>query len=240
MGNSKKKMMESKKRQNPYNAMQELKLEGFTLLEVLLALSILALIVSAVYASFSTTGKNIEQAEIIRDGTDLARTLVSKLSDDIANTYFNANMNSATVMTIFYGKKGEVQIGKDMHRRDSLSLTTLTNFFGRRVDSKEMELWEVGYFFKEKPDGSGFILMRREKRELSKDIPAGEGGVEFQITDLVAGLQIKYNNGGDTWYDEWDSRTKRDIPKMVEFGLTLASGMTYSARVDVSSKLYRK
>lgn len=233
-------MREPKKHNNPDSAIRTLDEDGFTLLEVLLALSILALIVTALYASFSTTARNIEQAETIRDSTDLARTLVSKLSDDIANAYFSQSMNSTSVMTIFYGKKGEGQPGKDKQRRDSLSMTTLTNFFGRRPDSKEMELWEVGYFFKEKSDGSGFLLMRREKRELSKEIPAGEGGIEFQVTDLVEGLQIRYNNGGDTWFDEWDSRTKRDIPKMVEFGLTLASGMTYSARVDVSSKLYQK
>jgi type II secretion system protein J len=199
---------------------------GFTLLEVLLALSILALVVTAVYASFSTTGRNIEKAEVTRDSTDLARTLVAKMSSDIANAYVNSAMAGKT---IFYGGKKEFGTGNDKQRYDVLSLTTLTNW--RKSDSQEMDLWEVGYFFTEKSDVSGYVMMRREKRVLSTDMPAGEGGVEYQITDRVKGLQLRYNNGGDTWYDEWT--TKNAQPQIVEIALTLDSGMTYTTRVKV-------
>ncbi|HUL01301.1 MAG TPA: type II secretion system protein GspJ [Nitrospirota bacterium] len=203
---------------------------GFTLLEILLALSILVLVVTAVYVIFSTAEKNIEQAESIRDNTDIARTLMAKIADDIANSYISPSMAG---QTIFYGKKEEFGTGNDKRRYDSLSLTTLTNW--RLPDSKEMELWEVGYFFKEKPDGTGFLMMRREKRELSKDVPVLEGGIEYQITDRVEGLQLRYNNGGDLWLDEWDSRKqKNQLPKTVEIQLILVSDLTYTARVDVS------
>jgi type II secretion system protein J len=203
---------------------------GFTLLEVLLALSILALVVTAVYASFSTTSKNIEQAEAMRDSNDFARTLLTKISDDIVNSYVLTNVNTAmSGLTFFYGKKEQTRTTDNKNRHDTLSLTTLTNW--RKPDSKEMDLWEVGYFFKEKPDGSGFIMMRREKRELSKDVPAGEGGVEYQITDRVEGLQFRYNKSGDTWLDDWTSKTV--LPKIVEIALTLDSGITYTARVKV-------
>lgn len=209
--------------------------KGFTLIEVLLAVSILALIVTVIYASFFTAGRNVEQAEAIRDSTDLARTLVARLSDDIANAYFNPGMNSSVVTTIFYGKKEEAAAGDEKSRRDSLSLTTLTNW--RKPDSKETDLWELGYFFRQKPDGTGFVLLRREKRELSKDVPALEGGVEYEITDQVEGLQFRYSNDGKTWFDEWDSRTKGERPKVVEIGLVLESGMTYSTRVEVGRLL---
>jgi outer membrane biogenesis lipoprotein LolB len=66
---------------------------------------------------------------------------------------------------------------------------------------------------------------------LSTDVPAGEGGVEYQITDQVKGLQLRYNNGGDTWYDEWT--TKNAQPQIVEIALKLDSGMTYTTRVTV-------
>ncbi len=205
---------------------------GFTLFEVLLALAILASVLATVYMVFSTTGQNIEQTEARRDSTDLARTLLTKISNDIANAYINPAMLN---QTIFYGKKEESGTGSDKQRHDSLSLTTLTNW--RRADSKETDLWEVGYFFKEKPDGKGFVLMRREKRELSKDIPAGEGGIEYQITDRITAFQVHYNRGADTWYDEWT--TKNALPSIVEIALTLDSGMTYTARVNTEMKVQR-
>ena len=209
---------------------------GFTLLEVLLAMAILSVIMTVVYVSFSTAGKNIEQAEAIRDETDIARTLISRISVDIANAYLNSQMS---VSTIFYGTKEEVEIatdtGSERTRHDGISLTTLTNW--RRPDSPEMDLWEVGYFFREKPDGKGYTLYRREKRELSKDVPALEGGDEFEITDRVEGLQITYSDNWSTWTDNgWDSRSAGRLPKAVEIALSLDNGSVYTTRVDIGNR----
>jgi general secretion pathway protein J len=211
---------------------------GFTLIEVLLSMAILVVLMSVVYGSFSTAGRNVEQAEAARDETDLARTLLAKLSDDLTNAYFNTKMNAVNPntnlninLTILYGKKEESGQGEEKVRRDSLSLTTLTNW--RKPDSKETELLEVGYFFKEKPDGSGYSLYRREKRELSADVPPLEGGVEYEITDRIEGLQLRYYNG-TTWVDEWDTRTLGFLPKTVELALTFDTGKVYITQADVS------
>ena len=214
---------------------------GFTLLEVLLAMAILSVIMTVIYASFSTAGRNIEQAETIRDESDLARTLIARLSDDIANAYVNPFMNTPTTVTIFYGKKEEAEFGtgpgNEKVRHDSISLTTLTNW--RKPDSKEMELWEVGYFFKEQPDGKGYTLFRREKRELSKDTPALEGGDEYEITDRVESIKFTYLNNGLTWTDNgWDSRSStfgQKMPKAVEIAIALDTGNVYTTRVDVAN-----
>jgi prepilin-type N-terminal cleavage/methylation domain-containing protein len=206
---------------------------GFTLLEVLIAVAIMSMIVTVIYTSFFTASRNVEQAEAIRDSTDLARTLVAKLSSDISNAYLNPYMNASVVTTIFYGKKvqPETETGLNKsNRHDSLSLTPLTNW--RRPDSKETDLWEVGYNFKQKPDGSGWVLMRREKRELSNDFPALEGGVEYEMTDHVVSLQFRYNDGF-TWVDEWDSRSRQKLPSIVEITLLLDDGSAYITQVDV-------
>lgn len=212
---------------------------GFTLLEVLLAMAILAVILTVVYASFSTAGKNVEQAEAIRDENDIARTLLARLSVDIANAYPKDSGSFPSVPTRFYGRKeemdGVIGTGDRKIRHDSINLTTLTNW--RKRDSKEMELWEVGYFFREKPDGKGYVLFRREKRELSKDVPVLEGGVEYEITDRVESLQITYSDFGSTWTDDgWDSQSKGRLPKMVEIMLALDTGKVYTTRVDVGNR----
>ncbi len=212
--------------------------KGFTLIEVLLAMAILVVLMSVVYGSFSTAGRNVEQAEAARDEADLARTLLAKLTDDLTNAYINPKMNAVDPntnlnvnLTILYGKKEETGVGEDKVRRDSLSLTTLTNW--RKPDSKETELLEVGYFFKEKPDGNGYTFYRREKRELSADVPPLEGGVEYEITDHLEGLQIRYYNG-TTWADEWDTRTLVGLPRTVELTLTFDTGNVYITQADVS------
>lgn len=219
--------------------LQTLHSQGFTLLEVLLAMAILAVIMTVIYTSFSTAGRNVEQAETLRDETDLARTLIARLSTDIANAYINPSMNSPALLTIFYGKKDEaaggVGAGNEKIRHDSISLTTLSNW--RKPDSNEMELWEVGYFFKQNADGKGYTLFRREKRELSKDVPALDGGVEYEITDRVESLQLTYSDDGLKWTDNgWDSRSLNKPPKAVEIALTLNTGKVYTTRVDVGNR----
>ncbi len=202
---------------------------GFTLLEVLIAVAIMAGMVSVIYAAFFTASNNVKQAEEIRDTTDLVRTLMSKLSNDIANAYINSGMSSPTApLTVFYGKKVQPSAGIKKSRYDEIYLTTLTNF--RTPGTPQTDLQEVAYFFKEKPDGSGNMLMRREKRELSKDVPVLEGGVEYRLTDRVDGLQFRYNNGS-TWSDEWNNKTA--LPKIVEITLLLDDGSTYVTEVDV-------
>jgi general secretion pathway protein J len=206
------------------------KSNGFTLLEVLIAVAIMSVIVTVIYATFSTTGRNVERAETSRDATDLARTLVAKLSNDIANAYMNPDMNAPVTTTIFLGKKVRPDTGNEKVAYDELSLTTLTNW--RTPNSKETDLWEVGYYFKQKPDGTGSGMMRREKRELSKDSPALEGGVEYEMTDQVASLRFRYYNGS-TWTDEWDSRTQQRLPNAVEITLVLADGSSYLTQMEV-------
>jgi len=216
------------------------KSSGFTLLEVLIATAIMSLIVTVIYTSFFTAGRNVEQAEAIRDGTDLARTLVAKISSDITDAYFNPNMNAPLVTTIFYGQtvlpdtalsdKVISDTGLKNTRYDGLYLTSLTNW--RKPDSQETDLWEVGYYFKQKPDGSGWILMRREKRGLSNDFPALEGGVEYEMTDRVATLQFKYFDGS-VWTDGWDSRISQKLPNAVEISLLLDDGSFYITQMDV-------
>ena len=223
----------------PHSALRTPHSKGFTLLEVLLAMAILSVIMTVIYASFSTAGKNVEQAEMIRDETDIARTLIVRLSVDIANAYLISNVIAPSVPTRFYGKKEEMEgvigTGDRKIRHDSINLTTLTNW--RKRDSPEMELWEVGYFFREKPDGTGYALFRREKRELSKVVPVLEGGVEYEITDRVESLQLTYSDHGSTWTDNgWDSQAMGKLPKMVEIVLALDTGKVYTTRVDVGNR----
>jgi hypothetical protein len=77
--------------------------------------------------------------------------------------------------------------------------------------------------------------MRREKRELSKDVPLLEGGVDYEITDKVEELQLRYNNGRSQWSDGWDTRKNPSpsLPRAVEITLTLADGKRYITVVDV-------
>jgi len=200
---------------------------GFTLLEVLLAMAILAIIVTAIYGSFATAGRSVEQAEAVRDSADLARTLLARMTGDITNAWCRAG----TTGTLFYGKKEEPEVEGNKVRKDSLALSTRTNW--RRPGTKEMDLWTVGYFFRERPDGSGYVLMRRERRTLEpgEGIPIEE--TEYEITDQVESLRIRYTREGRTWVDDFGGAASCDRPAAAEITLVMADGSVYLTQVDV-------
>lgn len=198
---------------------------GFTLLEVMLAIGILAIVVTTIYASFSMTSSAIDRAEAVREATDLARTLLARLTSDIANATCKADPKTA----VFSGRKSEVEINGEKRRFDDIFLTTLTNW--RTPDSKETELWEVGYYFEERPGSQVRVLMRREKRELSKDVPPREGGVDYELTDRIEELKLRYFTGSE-WQESWD-KTACSQPKAVEISLWLKDGGFYTTKTDV-------
>ena len=221
---------------NPQSAIRNPKSKGFTLLEVLLAMSILALIVTVVYTTFSTASQSVQHAEAARDETDLARTLIARLSLDIENADC-AHVAYGSV-PVFYGKKEEVETEGVKRRHDNLAVTTLTNF--PRPDSKETELLEADYYFKEKEDGKGYSLMRRENRELKQGVVPLEGGMEYEITDQVNDLRFRYSRDGSTWVDDWNNKGSwctAGKPPIVEMTLVLSSGKQYSTEVRAQDAL---
>jgi hypothetical protein len=154
------------------------------------------------------------------------------MSADISNVYCGG------VKGVFlYGKKEEKEAEGEKYRIDSLSLTTLTNW--RRPESRETELWEVGYFFKEKPEGNGRVLMRREKRTVGgseEDIAAD--ATEYEITDAVRSLQIRYLVGAE-WKDEIGSAAACDDKSLTgaEITLTTQDGRVFMTQVDMVRSL---
>ncbi len=213
---------------NPKSEIRNPKLSGFTLLEVLIAVAIMSGIVTVIYASFSTASRNVAQAEARRDAADLARTLLTKLSNDISNAYYYPSMKE----TFFYGKKSGAE--QDEPRFDTIALTTLTNW--RKPNSKESDLWEVGYRFEETPEKKGAVLIRKEKREFSSDNTPLEGGVDYALTERIKSLRLRYYNGS-TWTDDWDNTSQRSLllPKAVEITLALDDGSLYRTQVEVGS-----
>jgi general secretion pathway protein J len=201
---------------------------GFTLLEVLLALAILAVVMTVIYSAFSAAGTSVDHAEAVRDETDLARTLIARMTTDLTNGY----CRSVSEGQFFYGKTEEHDIAGTSSRLDRLALTTLTNW--RPPNSKESEIWAVGYFFREKPDGSGYVMMRSEKH-ITNDEATQEEAKEYEITDEVAGLQIRYWDGSKFVDKEEVGGTEScaSQEKAVEITLTMNDGRIFMTDISL-------
>ena len=60
---------------------------GFTLLEIIIAIAILAIVFSSLYAAYSSTLETTEQVESERDIEQAARLGLMRMADDLASVY---------------------------------------------------------------------------------------------------------------------------------------------------------
>lgn len=207
--------------------------KGFTLIEVLLSLAILASVVAAVYASFSTAGQSVASAEAVRADVDTARAFLVRLTDDLVNAYYPRDKygNPSLKEAYFRGKKVEEEVNGTTVRVDSISLTTLALW--RSPGSTESGLWDVGYFFRERQDGTGMDLLRRERKDPGSDASEIAAEAVYELTDKIISLQLRYYDGSK-WTDEWDSNLQRRPPPVVEIALTTVGGRFYTTKVETS------
>lgn len=185
---------------------------GFTLIELLIAITVLSIIMSVVYKSFTASTEGIKRAEAVDDINSTARVIFLKLMDDINSAY----LTGKDVVFI-----GDSKRDKDLPQ-DSISLTSLSNL--RMVkDAKETDLHEIGYYLKEEYDyqkqEKRLSFFRREKKTIGIE-PVLEGGEAYELADEIAGIRFSYFDGA-SWKDNWDSRITKALPKGVEVEIIL-------------------
>lgn len=186
---------------------------GFTLMEVLIATAILAIVLAIVYGSFIQTKKVIARAEGTVDELRGVRVSFHRMMWDLSMAFLSPSAsNQADENTIFLGTD-DFAAG---YPNDSIDFTSYANRI-RDKDAMESDQIEVGYYLNRNFDGDT-VLMKREKRQIDKTPLAG--GKSFELSEDVVGLNFRYLDQG-AWVDSWDSRVSRAIPEAVEITIII-------------------
>ncbi len=187
---------------------------GFTLLEVLIAISILALMAGIV---FSVVLGSTRRSRALDEEMELRQTagaVLSLIAEDVKGAYV---------------QPGSVPffLGRDAFNRDNpadgIDLVT-TAVLPVNPMTVSGDLAEVGYTIIHEADSETGTLYRRE--QAPPDESGDDGGESFEMTDRVQSLNLRYFDG-ESWNDEWDSQDQaRDnmkgrIPNEVEIEITL-------------------
>lgn len=177
---------------------------GFTLVEVLIAIAILAIVLSTVYGSFVQTRKAIGKTEASIEELRGVRAAFTRMMQDINMAFLIQNNDH----TFFVGTDDF----SEGYPKDGIDFTSYSNRF-RDKDVKESDQIEVGYYLKQGNEGRA-ILMKRYKKRLD-DNPT-YGGESYEISEYIIGLNFQYLDQDGAWIDSWDSRVNKAIPNAVE------------------------
>jgi len=196
--------------------MRRARKSGFTLLEVLVAVAVFAMISAMVWYSIAQTFRTIEIVQAPGDTLRQARQVTSRVPGELSAAYLPFNVSpTANVKFEFVG---EDEGDTDRVRFPSLAHTKLY------ADANESDQSEIEYFCEPNPNKGGtYRLFRREDAVL--DDRPDEGGITLLMAEDVKEFQLTYYDPQrDEWTDEWDTtRTEQSnrLPYAFRLKLTL-------------------
>lgn len=191
-------------------------LRGLTLVEVLVAIAIFAMVAVVVFGGFSQTMINKRIVEDEADRTHVIRVALERMVNELSMAYVSMHVNpdpSLQVMnTCFIG--GRANRG---HRID------FTSFSHRRLyrDAHESDQNELSYFITNDPeDKSKFVLARRHQNRIDEDPQTG-GTIQVMLRDVLR-FEAEYLDGvTGEWVDRWDSRDLSHQPNRLPIQVKL-------------------
>jgi prepilin-type N-terminal cleavage/methylation domain-containing protein len=189
---------------------------GFTLLELIIAVGIMAIVAATLAATMSTTFKLKDAAEravlSTRDTESISEIFVSELKNATppnANAAQDPNLASNSVSLevvpnfLCGGFYGEAQY---------------ISFYTTGPDPKAEVQGDVRYV-EFAVDGNN--LVHRQRTNLLEDQATDPAADQEVLVEDLVDLQFSYYDGTD-WYDQWDSSTNGNVlPYAVELQLTL-------------------
>ena len=176
--------------------------DGFTLIEVLLAVSLVAMMATLVFGSLYVTTSAIEAARASSANEQIVRSTLRVMTDELS---VGVSLPSGPWM----GINGQ----QDGQPADSIAFLTMGQFRGAE-STKDTEVVRIVY------TREGDRLLRFVRRNLYG--LTDESIEQVELATKVKAFNVRfYDSKTNLWVDEWDGRGRSGTPKALLIELTL-------------------
>ena len=191
---------------------------GFTLIEVMLALALMAFVTSILWGTMAQTAKVKKRVEEAQDRTHTVRVALMRMSREIEMAFVSFEATGTQERRTMFS-------GSSHNDFDELRFS----WFGHqrlRADAPEGDTALVTYFSQPDLDDSTVTnLMRRETRRLEAKDPKLIPGETYLLCPAISRLKFAYYDYKQKdWREDWDT-TKADglqyLPTQVRISLTV-------------------
>jgi general secretion pathway protein J len=192
---------------------------GLTLIEVMIAVSVLALISMLIYGAFSAMATGKARAAQLSERYRLGRLAMTRMSRELGEAYLSAHVAATPALTArvtaFIGTSRRVDFNAFAHRR-------LVR------DAHESDQCELSYFTGADSVNTTTTNLLRREQTIIDDIP-GKGGVVNVFVDDIDTFELKYFDAmTGLWTDTWDSTSQSAnfmrMPFQIQLTLVLKGG----------------
>ncbi len=174
--------------------------QAFTLLELLVALSITALVMAGVFFSISSWSRAEERAQKIMERQRAQGLILNRLRQTLSTSYVPFAPGREQ-LAVFEG----MDLTRPKEPFDALTFASLAHR-SYRIDAKESELEEMTFFTKPDPareDGESCrLLYLREGGSIDENFEV-EGGRVYLLSDQVSKFELFYLSGEGEFVPEW-------------------------------------
>jgi general secretion pathway protein J len=171
---------------------------GLTLIEVMVAVTVLAMISLTIWTATSQTARTRDIVDESQDRLHQVRAAMNMITRDLESAFLSMHRATSepTHDTIF--------IGSDRGDEDHLDFASFTHE-RRYLNANESDQCEVGYFLADDPQVSGRKnLVRRESPYL--DLEPLEGGQYLVLVEDATIFDLQYFDlAMNEWQDTWDT-----------------------------------
>ncbi|HSG05012.1 MAG TPA: prepilin-type N-terminal cleavage/methylation domain-containing protein [Nitrospiria bacterium] len=201
---------------------------GFTLLEVLIAITISALVLTVVYQTFNGIVDSAARLEEVSDMDQMARISLGIISRELRSAYWKEKNSGDLTFSGVDGLDGG-------EASDKLVFTTFSPWIGKD-GTVSPNLSVISYDLEAAGEEEEFYLMHLEDpNPLSQSLSSRQ---RYELAEQVKGFNLRYfDEEAGEWKDEWDAGIEKKLPNAVEIQLyfkTSAGGeQMYSTSTEI-------
>jgi len=193
--------------------------DGFTLIEILLAVAVSSIVMFAVGATFTAMLEARAEVEELSESTDAGPRILSMIERDLSHLW------------TYDVKKNAVLVGRNRDissfEADRIDMLTTTDSIGYVVDSinrqHHVHLCEVGYWLKPNPRYRDLMELWRREDPLQDNDLLTDG--RFQLVhDRIKSFKLTYYRSlgfEAEELNEWDSSVDDSLPRRIKIEFTV-------------------
>jgi len=192
---------------------------GFTLIEILMALFIGAIIITIVNMAFFGSYRKMEIVNSQREAYQMVRIVMDRMIRDLSCAYVPSSGEPPRQMSddelsqyrfVGASEKDEAVFLDSIHFTTTTDLGLPGNFGVTK---------EVAYYLKEMEDVKDrYILVRMEDQ--LPHLGVSKGGKEMEVAENVVSLKIVYLDNESKESDNWDLSERLGLPEQVHITIT--------------------